>query len=82
MTQHSLIIDFMRDNGSITTFEAYEQLGVTKLTTRISELRRGGFLIKQRTESGLNRYGKPVTYNRYWLVGDRANKAGSVVIAR
>ena len=81
MTQHSLIIDYMKEHGSITTYSAYEELGITKLTTRISELRRNGFKIRQRAESGLNRYGKPVTYNRYWIVEDRyANKAGSVVV--
>lgn len=80
MTQHTLIIDYMRENGSITTYEAYEQLGITKLTTRVSELKGAGFDIRQRTESGLNRYGKPVTFNRYWLVEDKENKAGSVVL--
>lgn len=80
MTQHTLILDYMKEHGSITTFEAYEQLGITKLTTRISELRQGGFVIRQRTESGLNRYGKLVTFNRYWLVEDKENKAGSVIV--
>ena len=80
MTQHTLILDYMAEHGSITTFEAYEQLGITKLTTRISELRQGGFIIRQRTESGLNRYGKLVTFNRYWLVEDKENKAGSVIV--
>lgn len=80
MTQHSLILSYMKEHGSITTYEAYEQLGITKLTTRISELKGAGFDIRQRTESGLNRFGKPVTYNRYWLVEDKQNKAGSVVV--
>ena len=81
MTQHTLILDYMTEHWSITTFEAYEQLGITKLTTRISELRQGGFVIRQRTESGLNRYGKLVTFNRYWLVEDtKENKAGSVIV--
>ena len=79
MTQHTLIIDFMREHGSITTYEAFMELGITKLTTRISELRRGGFLIRERSESGVNRYGKPVTYNRYWLE-EKQNKAGSVIV--
>ena len=79
MTQHTLIIDFMREHGSITTYEAFMELGITKLTTRISELRNGGFIIRQRTESGVNRYGKPVTFNRYWLE-EKQNKAGSVIV--
>lgn len=79
MTQRSLILSYMKEHGSITTYEAFMELGITKLTTRISELRRGGFLIRERSESGVNRYGKPVTYNRYWLE-EKQNKAGSVVL--
>ena len=79
MTQHSLILSYMKEHGSITTYEAFMELGITKLTTRISELRRGGFLIRERSESGVNRYGKPVTYNRYWLE-EKQNKAGSVIV--
>lgn len=79
MTQHSLILSYMKEHGSITTYEAFMALGITKLTTRISELRRGGFNIRERAESGVNPYGKPVTYNRYWLE-EKQNKAGSVVV--
>lgn len=67
MSQHDLILKHMKDHGSITTFEAYEQYGITKLTTRISELRRLGVKIRHQAHSGVNRFGKPVTYNRYWL---------------
>lgn len=74
MTQHDAIIAYMREHSSITTYEAFEQLGITKLTTRISELRRAGFKIKSQVYSGLNRYGKPVTYNRYWLGEDKDNE--------
>lgn len=80
MTQHDLILEHMRTHGSITTIEAFSQYGITKLTTRISELRRAGFLIRHQTYSEVNRYGKLVTYNRYWLVEDKENKAGSVTV--
>lgn len=82
MTQHTLIIDYMREHGSITTYDAFMELGITKLTTRISELRRAGFKIRGVAYSGLNRFGKPVTYNRYTLIDDdaKANKAGSVIV--
>ena len=79
MTQHTLIIDYMKEHGSITTAEAFNDLGITKLTTRISELRAGGIPIRQRAESSVNRFGAPVTYNRYWL-DEKQNKAGSVIV--
>lgn len=80
MTQHTLIIDYMREHGSISTYEAFIELGITKLTTRISELRKAGFKIRGVTVSELNRFGKPVTYNRYYLIEEKENKAGSVIV--
>lgn len=44
-TQKQRIIDYIAREGSITTIEAFMELGITKLTTRISELRRDGYNI-------------------------------------
>ena len=57
----------MNDFGSITTIEAFSDLGITKLTTRISELRRDGYVIASKRIDKKNRYGKKVKFNRYWL---------------
>lgn len=35
-TQRDLILQYIKDFGSITPMEAYSDLGVTKLATRIS----------------------------------------------
>lgn len=67
MTQKELIIQYMNDFGSITTIEAFSDLGITKLTTRISELRRDGYVIASKRIEKKNRYGKKVKFNRYWL---------------
>ena len=67
MTQKELIIQYMNDFGSITTIEAFSDLGITKLTTRISELRRDGYVIASKRIDKKNRYGKNVKFNRYWL---------------
>ena len=67
MTQKELIIKYMEDFGSSTTIEAFTDLGITKLTTRISELRKDGFIIASKKIDKKNRYGKPVKFNRYWL---------------
>ncbi|MBQ1295912.1 MAG: hypothetical protein IIY21_17835 [Clostridiales bacterium] len=67
MTQKELIIQYMNDFGSITTIEAFSDLGITKLTTRISELRRDGYVIASKRIDKKNRYGKKVKFNRYWL---------------
>ena len=70
MTQKELILQYIKDFGSVTTYEAFSDIGCTKLTTRISELRQDGYNIIGTTEKGTNRWGKPVRYNRYSMAGD------------
>ena len=42
MTQREAIIDYITKFGSITPMEAFADLGITKLATRISEMRKDG----------------------------------------
>jgi hypothetical protein len=63
----------MNDFGSITTYDAFKDIGCTKLTTRISELRKEGYLIIGTAETSTNRYGEKVTYNRYRMGGADAS---------
>ena len=64
MTQAELILDYIADFGSITPMEAFP-LGITKLATRISEMRAKGMEFKIEQVTGKNRYGKSVRYARY-----------------
>lgn len=45
--------------------EAFEDLGITKLATRVSEMRRSGENIIGVTETKHNRFGEKVHYKRY-----------------
>ena len=65
MTQREQILDYIKEFGSITPMEAFSDLGITKLATRISEMRRDGMQFKIETVSTKNRYGKSVTYAKY-----------------
>lgn len=65
-TQCDMILRYMRTHGSITTFDAYE-MGCTRLSARIADLRRKGQVIRSTSEMGRNRFGKPVSYARYSL---------------
>ena len=64
-TQRDLILQYIKDFGSITPMEAYSDLGVTKLATRISEMRKDGMTFKIETVKGKNRYGKSTRYAKY-----------------
>jgi len=41
-TQYVQIYQFVRKNGSITPMQAFSELGITKLATRISEMTKNG----------------------------------------
>lgn len=72
MTQKELIIQYLKDFGSITPMEAFADLGITKLSTRISEMRnQDGMEFKIETVKGKNRYGKATHYARYSFPEER-----------
>ena len=64
-TQHKLILDYIAAYGSITPMDAFNDLGITKLATRISEMRFIGVRFDQNYEGRENRFGKKVRYMRY-----------------
>ena len=51
--------------GSISPMEAFSDLCITKLSTRISEMRVLGIQFDQGYEGRTNRFGKKVRYMRY-----------------
>lgn len=65
MTQGERILKYIDEKGSITPFEAFTELGVTKLATRVSELRRAGEKIQKKMVSGTNRFGEKIQYMEY-----------------
>lgn len=66
-TQVQRIHKYMNDFGSITQFEAMRDLGVMRLASRISEMRKDGFDIVCRMETTRNRYGDKCHIKRYSL---------------
>lgn len=71
MTQSKRVLDYMRQNGSITTLEAFKDLGITRLAGVIFELRKE-YTIISKTEESRNRYGEKTAYSRYYLEEKRA----------
>ena len=65
MSQHEMILRYLDDFGSISPMEAFSDLGITKLATRISEMRQDGHRFNQHLESRKNRFGKTCHYMRY-----------------
>ena len=70
MTQRELILQYIEDFGSITPLQAFADLGITKLATRISEMRKDGMDFKIEMVRSKNRYGKSVSFARYSFLED------------
>ena len=65
MTQREAIINYITEFDSITPMEAFADLGITKLATRISEMKKDGLRFKTETVKSKNRYGKTVSFSKY-----------------
>lgn len=66
-TQNQIVLDYMHKHGSITQIEALRDIGVMRLASRVSDLRRLGYDIASRTENVKNRYGEKFRIKRYSL---------------
>lgn len=70
-TQKYLVLQHLRNRGSISTFVAFKRYGICRLSERIRELEADGFLIHH---TPIHHNGK--RYMAYSLVeGKRARKA-------
>lgn len=67
MTQEQRILDYLKENGSITSWEAIKEFGATRLSAIIYNLRNRGYNITTIYKSAKNRYGDVVGYGVYEL---------------
>ena len=67
ITQKELIIKYLNDFGSISSWEAYAELGITQLGARIFELKEKGYVFKKERVKRLNRYGREIAFAKYSL---------------
>ena len=68
MSQTTDVIEFIRDNGSITTMDAFG-LGITRLASRVHELRRFGVPVEKEMITVKNRKGEPCRVAKYTIPG-------------
>ena len=66
-TQCSKIIDHIEREGSITPLDALREFGCMRLASRITDLKRKGYVITKEMETAQNKAGEPVRYARYRL---------------
>lgn len=69
MTQNEKVLEYIKEFGSISTFEAFSELGITRLAARIYELGEAGYDFDRETVKTTNRLGEAISYTRYSLRG-------------
>lgn len=67
-TQAARVLQYMKDFGSITQYQALQDLGVMRLASRISELKiKHEIDIDSDFVTVKNRYGEKCSIKRYYL---------------
>ena len=66
-TQTEKVLRHIQEHGSITSLEAVMVLGITRLSARIWELERAGWIISKTWEEHTNVEGQTSRYLRYSL---------------
>ena len=64
-TQAERILTYIDERGSITTLDAFRDLGITRLAARIHDLRREGIDIDGEMIEEENRFGEKVRFMCY-----------------
>ena len=67
-TQNERILDYIAEFGSITQLDALKDLGVMRLASRISDLKRLGYPIVSEIETVNNRFGEKCHIKRYRML--------------
>ena len=67
-TQEEQVLEYMQNHGGITNFEAFNNLGITRLSARIFNLRKQGHLIVTNNKKHTDRNGSKGYHAEYVLV--------------
>ena len=67
------VIDYMAEFGGITSLEAFQDLGITRLAAVIFDIKKMGIPIKTERVGATNRYGEAVNFARYSIITDEGD---------
>lgn len=67
MNQDERVLRHMKAFQGITSWEAFTDYGITRLSAKIYNLREKGYKIKGEWVERTNRFGEPVRFKRYFL---------------
>lgn len=67
-----LVLEYLQKYETITTWEAIKELGCTRLSEYIRQLRQK-YMINDEWIHDTNRWGHPVKYKKYKYIGEYRN---------
>ena len=65
MSQETRLLDYLAINQTITSMEALSELGIFRLASRVSNLKKKGYKITSRMVPVTNRYGETCHVSEY-----------------
>lgn len=68
MRHQDRVLQYIKENGSITSAECFTKLGIIDLPKKICLLQDEGYVFKKESITQKNRYGDLTTYKRYLLL--------------
>lgn len=74
MSQAERVLQYLEDGNTITTLNAFKELGITRLAARVHELKRDGHNVKKNTISVTNRFDERCAVAEYYLGGKDASQ--------
>lgn len=70
MSQNEQILKHLQNHEGITSMQAFNEYGITRLSGRIHDLRSMGYDIVSEQKKSKNRYGVMTNYVEYKLKGE------------
>lgn len=67
MNNEKRIIEYLKTHNGITSMEAIKELGNTRLSATIFNLKEQGYNVSSVWEQGKTRYGEIANYKRYFV---------------
>ena len=74
--QEQRIVQFCKEFGSITAWQAMKELGIMRLASRIHDM-RGKYSIIDEWVDDINRYGDKIRYKKYIILSKKQNEEKS-----
>lgn len=68
MSQTEMVLEYLKEHGSITTWESYSKLFITRLSAKIYDLKhKYGYEFDEEWITKKNRYGNTCSFKKYIL---------------